>query len=355
MYLEIKNITKVIDGTKVLDSITLSMERGKIYGLRGRNGSGKTMIMKAICGLIRVKEGEIWIDGELLGKKYDFPKSIGALIETPGFVENYSGYSNLKMLADMKGFIGKKEIEMIMERVGLDPKEKKKVKKYSLGMRQKLGIAAALMEHPELIVLDEPINALDEESVQVLHCRVKQKKKRGLIRILSIIVIVCAIIPVIKVNQRYPEPKKVMIEKGIKGKQKEGLSLTIRETKWLNRKELEENYANTLTMLEKRDYKAVFVKAILKNETEQEQKFFVYNLYLESDIYFYNGLDMELYTAIEGNPAAEIILKPKEEILMTLPYSVSDLYFEKNQWETLEENLFYLVEERYPEKICWEI
>lgn len=185
MYLEIKNITKVIDGTKVLDSITLSMERGKIYGLRGRNGSGKTMIMKAICGLIRVKEGEIWIDGELLGKKYDFPKSIGALIETPGFVENYSGYSNLKMLADMKGFIGKKEIEMIMERVGLDPKEKKKVKKYSLGMRQKLGIAAALMEHPELIVLDEPINALDEESVQVLHCLLQEEKDRGALIMIS--------------------------------------------------------------------------------------------------------------------------------------------------------------------------
>ncbi len=185
MYLEIKNITKVIDGTKVLDSITLSMERGKIYGLRGRNGSGKTMIMKAICGLIRVKEGEIWIDGELLGKKYDFPKSIGALIETPGFVENYSGYSNLKMLADMKGFIGKKEIEMIMERVGLDPKEKKKVKKYSLGMRQKLGIAAALMEHPELIVLDEPTNALDEESVQVLHCLLQEEKDRGALIMIS--------------------------------------------------------------------------------------------------------------------------------------------------------------------------
>ncbi|HCO29004.1 MAG TPA: multidrug ABC transporter ATP-binding protein [Lachnospiraceae bacterium] len=185
MYLEIKNITKVIDGTKVLDSITLSMERGKIYGLRGRNGSGKTMIMKAVCGLIRVKEGEIWIDGELLGKKYDFPKSIGALIETPGFVENYSGYSNLKMLADMKGFIGKKEIEMIMERVGLDPKEKKKVKKYSLGMRQKLGIAAALMEHPELIVLDEPTNALDEESVQVLHCLLQEEKDRGALIMIS--------------------------------------------------------------------------------------------------------------------------------------------------------------------------
>ena len=185
MYLEIKNITKVIDGTKVLDSITLSMERGKIYGLRGRNGSGKTMIMKAICGLIRVKEGEIWIDGELLGKKYDFPKSIGALIETPGFVENYSGYSNLKMLADMKGFIGKNEIETIMERVGLDPKEKKKVKKYSLGMRQKLGIAAALMEHPELIVLDEPTNALDEESVQVLHCLLQEEKERGALIIIA--------------------------------------------------------------------------------------------------------------------------------------------------------------------------
>ena len=185
MYLEAKNITKVIDRVKVLDSITLSMDKGKIYGLRGKNGSGKTMIMKAICGLIRVTEGEIWIDGEILGKKRDFPKSVGALIENPGFVENYSGYANLKMLADIKGLIGKAEIETMMEKVGLDPKEKKKVKKYSLGMRQKLGIAAALMEHPELIILDEPTNALDEESVQVLHQLLKEEKQRGALLIIA--------------------------------------------------------------------------------------------------------------------------------------------------------------------------
>lgn len=185
MYLEIKNITKVIDHTKILDSVTISMEKGKIYGLKGKNGSGKTMIMKAICGLIRVTEGEIWIGGEQLGKKYDFPRSVGAFIETPGFVENYSGYTNLKMLADMKGIIGQNEIENMMERVGLNPKEKKKVKKYSLGMRQKLGIVAAIMEHPDLIILDEPTNALDEDSIQVLHCLLEEEKERGALIIIA--------------------------------------------------------------------------------------------------------------------------------------------------------------------------
>lgn len=179
MYLEIKNVTKVIDQVKVLDCVTLSMDKGKIYGLRGKNGSGKTMLMKAICGLIRITEGEIWVDGELLGTKYDFPKSVGALIETPGFVEHYNGYNNLKLLADIKGVVGREEIEEMMNRVGLSSKEKKKVKQYSLGMRQKLGIVAALMEHPDLIILDEPTNALDEESVNILYELLQEEKKRG--------------------------------------------------------------------------------------------------------------------------------------------------------------------------------
>ena len=124
----------------------------------------------------------------------------------------------------------------------------------------------------------------------------------------------------------------------------------------LDREELEKNYADVLEMGEDRDYKAAFVTATLKNETNKEQKYEVYRLYIESDdIHYYNGLDMELYTAIEGNPSAEVTLKPKEEITVILPYSVLDLYFEKNQWNTLEENRFYLVEQRYPKKICWEI
>jgi len=128
MYIEIKDVTKVIDNEMVLNHINLSMEKGKIYGLKGKNGSGKTMIMRAICGLIRLSEGEIVISGELLGKNQDFPPSVGALIESPGFINNYSGYQNLKVLADIQGKIGKERINEVLEEVGLDFADKKSLK-----------------------------------------------------------------------------------------------------------------------------------------------------------------------------------------------------------------------------------
>lgn len=185
MYLEVSNITKIIDKSTILDSVSLSMDKGKIYGLKGKNGSGKTMIMRAICGLIKLTEGEIYIDGKPLDRKQAFPPSIGVLIENPGFINNYSGTRNLKVLADIKGLIGMEEIEHTMALVGLDPHEKKKVKKYSLGMKQKLGIAAAIMENPDMILLDEPTNALDQESIRNLMDILKEYKKRGKLIILS--------------------------------------------------------------------------------------------------------------------------------------------------------------------------
>jgi ABC-2 type transport system ATP-binding protein len=185
MYLEVSNITKIIDKSTILDSVSLSMDKGKIYGLKGKNGSGKTMIMRAICGLIKLTEGEIYIDGKPLDRNQAFPPSIGVLIENPGFINNYSGTRNLKVLADIKGLIGMEEIEQTMALVGLDPHEKKKVKKYSLGMKQKLGIAAAIMENPDMILLDEPTNALDQESIRNLRDILKEYKKRGKLIILS--------------------------------------------------------------------------------------------------------------------------------------------------------------------------
>lgn len=178
MYIEVKNVTKRIDKVTILDSIYLQLDRGKIYGLKGKNGSGKTMLIKAICGLIRPSQGEIIVNGVTLGRNQEFPKSVGALIENPGFIENYSGYKNLKLLADIKGEIGENEIRTVMEALGLNPDEKKRVKKYSLGMKQKLGIAAALMEHPELILLDEPTNALDSESVEKFNALLRKEKER---------------------------------------------------------------------------------------------------------------------------------------------------------------------------------
>ncbi len=185
MYIEIKNLSKTIKNVDVLKNISIEMESGKIYGFRGKNGSGKTMLMRAICGLIFPSEGEIWIHGEKLGTDISFPRSIGAMIETPGFIEHYSAFDNLRALASLKKQVSDEEIIEILSVLGLDAADKKKVKKYSLGMRQKLGIAAALMENPELIVLDEPINALDEKSVEIVKKLLLEHKARGACIIIS--------------------------------------------------------------------------------------------------------------------------------------------------------------------------
>ncbi len=166
MKIEIQNATKIIKGAVVLDDISLTFESGKIYGFRGKNGSGKTMLMRAIAGLITLTNGKILIDGKQLGKDFSFPESIGVLIENPSFIDSYSGYRNLKALADIKHLIGEEEIRDVISAVGLNPDDKKKYGKYSLGMKQRLGIAAAIMEKPDIILLDEPINALDEKGVE---------------------------------------------------------------------------------------------------------------------------------------------------------------------------------------------
>ncbi|MBE5891714.1 MAG: ATP-binding cassette domain-containing protein [Lachnospiraceae bacterium] len=166
MKIEIQNATKIIKGAVVLDDISLTFESGKIYGFRGKNGSGKTMLMRAIAGLITLTNGKILIDGKQLGKDFSFPESIGVLIENPSFIDSYSGYQNLKALADIKHLIGEEDIRNVISAVGLNPDDKKKYGKYSLGMKQRLGIAAAIMEKPDIILLDEPINALDEKGVE---------------------------------------------------------------------------------------------------------------------------------------------------------------------------------------------
>lgn len=169
MKIEIKNMWKKIGKTEVLKDINLEFNGGKIYGLKGKNGSGKTMLMRAICGLITVTKGEIIVNGKRLGKDISFPNSIGVLIENPSFIDNFSGYRNLKALADINHIIGEEEIKNVIKLVGLDPNNKKKFKTYSLGMKQRLGIAAAIMEKPDIILLDEPINALDEKGVKEIR------------------------------------------------------------------------------------------------------------------------------------------------------------------------------------------
>ena len=185
MYLEVKGISKYFGKTCVLNNINLEMETGHIYGFWGRNGSGKTMLMRIISGLVFPSDGAIIIGGEQLGKDISFPRSIGALIENPGFIPGYSGFKNLKILASIQNKILDEDIREVMLHIGLDPDDRKKAKKYSLGMKQKLGIAAALMEKPDLILLDEPTNALDENSTKILKEILLEHKRRGALLIVA--------------------------------------------------------------------------------------------------------------------------------------------------------------------------
>lgn len=185
MFLEIENISKQIGAEEVLKDITISMDRGRVYGLQGKNGCGKSMLMRVICGLVLPTSGKVVIDGEELGKEISFPKSIGVLIEKPGFLNSYTGFQNLEVLASIKKTIGRAEIIDAIKRVGLEDVMDKKYRTYSLGMKQKLGIAAAVMEKPDIVILDEPANALDEKSEKRLWEIIKEEKERGALVIIS--------------------------------------------------------------------------------------------------------------------------------------------------------------------------
>lgn len=183
--IEVNNLTKVIHKNTVLEDISLSMESGSIYGFQGVNGSGKTMLMRAIIGLIRPTKGSISINGKILGKDLEFPDSIGFLLENPAFLDGYSGLDNLRMLSKVQGNLPDEVLEQWLLRVGLADAGKKKYKKYSLGMKQRLGIAAAVMEEPDIVILDEPSNALDTAGVDMLNELIIEQKERGALVILS--------------------------------------------------------------------------------------------------------------------------------------------------------------------------
>ena len=183
--IEVKNVNVTIGKNEILQDISAVFETGKIHGLIGRNGSGKTVLMKCICGFMKPTSGEVFVGGKQIGKEVDFAPDTGVIIETPGFVPFYSGYRNLKILAGLNHKIGKEEIEEAMRTVGLDPKLKRHVKKYSLGMRQRLGIAQAIMEKPKLLILDEPFNGLDKEGVEQMRTYFLELKKRGVTILLS--------------------------------------------------------------------------------------------------------------------------------------------------------------------------
>lgn len=169
----VKNFERLQKGTIVLDDINYTFSGGRIYGLCGKNGCGKTMLMRLIAGLIYPSSGTIRIKDKVLGKDISFPESVGMLIENPSFLNDYTGKQNLEMLAGLQKNVDKAEVRRVLEQVGLDPDDKRKFYKYSLGMRQRLGIAAAIMGSPELILLDEPINAIDTDGVQEIRAIIR--------------------------------------------------------------------------------------------------------------------------------------------------------------------------------------
>ncbi len=175
----VKNLTKKFKEAVVLDNINVDFELGKVHGLIGRNGSGKTMLMKCICGIVPYKIGEIRVNDKIIGKDVDIPANVGVIIETPGFLPNYSGFNNLKFLAKIKNKIGKDEIRKAISSVGLNPDDKKHVGKYSLGMRQRLGLAQAIMEDPDILILDEPMNGLDKDGVKDMRQYLLDLKEQG--------------------------------------------------------------------------------------------------------------------------------------------------------------------------------
>ena len=185
MKLNLEHVNKTIKKALVLDDVTMTLEGGHIYGLKGPNGSGKTMLMRVMAGLIRPTSGRVCVDGRQLGRDMDFPPSVGLLLEYPSFLPNHTGLKNLELLAGIQHRVTSVNIRQTLQDVGLNPDDPRTFRKYSLGMKQRLGIAAAIMEQPDLILVDEPTNALDDNGIQQICTLLRRERDRGALLILS--------------------------------------------------------------------------------------------------------------------------------------------------------------------------
>lgn len=177
--IEVKNVSKKFQDHTVLKDVSVNFQSGKIYGIIGRNGSGKTVLFKSICGFFPVTSGEIVVNNKIVGKEIDIPSDLGIIIEEPGFLPNYSGYKNLKFLSNIHRRIDDKGIYSVLKRVGLEKDAHKKVGKYSMGMRQRLGIAQSIMENQSILILDEPMNGLDKSGVEDVRTLLKELREEG--------------------------------------------------------------------------------------------------------------------------------------------------------------------------------
>ena len=178
-YVEVTNVSKKYKDRMLVDNVSFELKKGEILGIVGLNGSGKTVLLKCICGLMEYSSGTIKVNDKIIGKECEYPKSMGVIIETPGFLPYYSGIKNLEYLASLRKKIGKQEIKDVLVKVGLQGEEKKLVAKYSLGMKQRLGIAQAIMEDPEFLILDEPMNGLDKEGIADVRKLLLEMKEAG--------------------------------------------------------------------------------------------------------------------------------------------------------------------------------
>ena len=185
MTIEVKSVTKVLRKITVLEDVNLILESGTIYGLRGVNGSGKTMLMRLIAGLIRPTRGEVFLDGKQLGKDLSFPPDMGMLIENPAFLDGYTAAQNLRLLAGIRKKVGEERIREVLEQVGLGYEDKRKYRQFSLGMKQRLRIAGSVLEHPQLLLIDEPTNALDTDGIQMVQRLLLEEKSRGALIVLA--------------------------------------------------------------------------------------------------------------------------------------------------------------------------
>ena len=181
----VENVTKVFGEQDALKNVSAKFGMGKIYGIVGRNGSGKTVLLKCICGLLHPTAGTVTVNGKIVEKDVDYPENIGFIIETPGFLPRYSGLKNLKYLASIRGRVKVGEIRKYMGLAGLNPDDKKRVGNYSLGMKQRLGLAQALMENPDILILDEPMNALDSNGVEDIRMVLLKMKENGKLIIIA--------------------------------------------------------------------------------------------------------------------------------------------------------------------------
>lgn len=177
--IEVKGLSKSFGKNKVLDDVNIGFSAQQIHGIIGRNGSGKTMLFKCILGMMPFSDGEITVNGKRIGKDIDVPENVGMIIESPGFLAGYNGYANLRLLSRIKNVIGRDEITRAIQTVGLDPASRKRVGKYSMGMRQRLCIAQAIMENPSLLILDEPMNGLDNRGVSEIRELLLNLKNQG--------------------------------------------------------------------------------------------------------------------------------------------------------------------------------